>query len=96
MDKEDKKIKDAAKEYAKAMLETAPLMSAGVGAMKKEKKKKKGMAAGGMDMKKKGYAMGGPMKKKGYAMGGPMKKKRKNHKGCGVVMNNRRKKTLYA
>ena len=38
-----------------------------------KKMKKKGMANGGVMMKKKGYAMGG-MKKKGYAKGG-MKKK---------------------
>jgi len=28
--------------------------------------------------------------------GGLARRKRKNHKGCGVVMNDRRKKTLYA
>tara|TARA_Y100000768_G_scaffold253290_1_gene192426 strand:+ start:179 stop:589 length:411 start_codon:yes stop_codon:yes gene_type:complete len=89
VDKKGKKKKDAAKEYyAKAMLGATPLVGAGVGAMKK--KKKKGMAAGGMAKKKKGYAMGGPMKKKGYAMGGPMKKKgyKKGGKvrGAGIVM----------
>ena len=38
-------------------------------------------------------AKGGVVKK---ARGGPVKKaNRKNHRGCGAVMKNRRKKTLY-